>query len=97
MNDELWENKKSTKKAYKVGLNDKRRGNDVMRLNTFRSAMENCDSKKFWAVWNKNNTSKNVSCTHTADEFAHQFGGNFKQKTQAQLLFLNKNVTSWIG
>jgi hypothetical protein len=93
----LWEKKKTTKKAYREGLHQVRHGNEVMRFNTLRNAMNNSDKRKFWSIWNSKNVHKTNNSSHTADDFAKHFGENFTDKSANEKLNIDVFIKSLVS
>jgi Reverse transcriptase (RNA-dependent DNA polymerase) len=91
---DVWENKRRAKKAYRDGLNEHKKGSEHQRVMTLRKAMNQNDSKKFWALWNKNARHKVTSNMHSADDFAKQFSLNFVSKDGEEVRKINEFVES---
>ena len=67
---ELWEDKKVTKKAYRIVLNESRKGSEKQRKGYMKRAMYANNSKNFWAIWNSKDKHNILSNMHKAEDFA---------------------------
>ena len=66
---ELWEDKKMTKRAYRIELNEFRKGSEKQRVCHMRRAMYAKNSKNVWAIWSSKNTHNMLSNMHKAEDF----------------------------